>query len=108
MAGGLWGTVLLSNAQRLAGPTPVAVVRVLGARYLVQAVLLTRTDRPPVRAAYAVDVTHALSMLAFLPARRYRRRALISAGVAVALAILAGPGSPPETACRPHADAVRF
>ncbi len=63
-------------------------VRVLGARYLVQAAAGSLVDRPWVsRADAAVDVTHAVSMVGIAAlAPRHRRIALASAVVAVAFA----------------------
>lgn len=93
VAGGLWGVLLLAGSRRFAGSAPVAValVRVLAVRYLAQGMLLTGLGRPPARAARMADTLHALSMLALVGSRRYRRPALISAAVAVGLAALAGP-----------------
>jgi hypothetical protein len=73
-------------------PTPphalVVITRVLGARTAVQnVVVLAVPTRLVVRAGAAVDVTHALSMLAAAvrwPA--YRRAALASGGLAAAAA----------------------
>lgn len=70
-------------------PPPTAVVRVLGVRMAVQALLVARARRPGdhLRSALligaAVDVAHAASMVAaavWKPA--YRTSALASAGVA--------------------------
>jgi hypothetical protein len=90
VAGVGWGALLLADAERFAGSAPaaVALVRVLAARYLVQGVLLTVSGRPPVRIVRVVDVLHALSMFTLAGSRRYRRPALISAGVALGLAAL--------------------
>jgi hypothetical protein len=95
VAAGVWGAALLVRAHTFAGPAPVAValVRLLGARYVAQAVLLTLAEAPLERAVRAVDILHALSMLALVGSRRYRRPALISAAVAVGLASLVTPGS---------------
>jgi hypothetical protein len=73
------------------GVPPSWVVRVLGARGLLQGALETVRPRPTIlRLGIAVDLTHAASMLA--AARiwpRYRRAALVSAGSA-AVSALAG------------------
>jgi hypothetical protein len=94
-----WGAALAlapaATARAVTGGAPVpppAVVRVLGARQVVQSlVLLSAPARPIVLAASAVDALHAASMVA-AAARwpRYRRAALISAGVATASALVTG------------------
>ena len=90
-----WGVALFAVPVRVlrlvGGPQPpVGVVRVLGARRIVQELVLIRWPSPAVaRAAAVVDGLHAASMLA--AARlwpRYRRAALTSAGVAAGSAVL--------------------
>ena len=92
---GAWGAGLLTAPGRLAGlvggpPPPAAIVRVLGARRLVQELALLRWPSPGVAvAAAAVDGLHAASMLAAAGLwPRYRRAALTSAGVAAGSAVL--------------------
>jgi hypothetical protein len=101
-----WSAALLVRprgvAAALAGrPTPPAwLVRLLGARQLVQQLVVLAVPTPAVaRVAAAVDGVHALSMLgATALAPRHRRAELVSAGVAVAsaAATLAGAGSDRE------------
>ena len=77
------------------GQPPAAwLVRVLGLRMLVQGILeLVRPGRRLVLAGAAVDLCHALSMLGVgLCWPRFRRAALVSAGVATATAA-AGAGT---------------
>ena len=89
-AGGLWGLALLARpravVRALCPELPgdrIWVVRVLGARLVVQHALVLSAPEPPVvRAAAAVDLLHAASMVPLLGSRRYRRAALISGGVA--------------------------
>jgi hypothetical protein len=91
-----WGAALLARpddvAAAVAGrPTPPSwLVRVLGARQVVQQLVVLAVPTPAVtRAAAAVDLTHAASMLAALVvAPRYRRAELVSAAVATASAVL--------------------
>ncbi len=92
---GVCGVILLSAPRRFVGPAPraVTVARLLGARYGVQGVVLVVVPGPPVRAVRAVDVLHALSMLAFLGSPRYRRPALASAALSVGLTLLARPSN---------------
>jgi hypothetical protein len=71
----------------------VTVARLLGARYCVQGAVLLVVPQPPVSAVRAVDVLHALSMLAFLGSPRYRRPALASAALSVGLSVLARPSN---------------
>ncbi len=89
-ANGAWGAMLVGDPRRFAGDTPIAVfaARLLGARYLVQGVVLSTSSRPPVRIMRALDQLHALSMLALLGSPRYRRPALFSATVALGLTAL--------------------
>ncbi|MCO7220137.1 hypothetical protein [Klenkia sp. PcliD-1-E] len=81
-------------------PEPRAwVVRVLGARSLVQhAVMLVRPTRDIAYAGVAVDAVHAASMVVFAAAwSTYRRPALVSAALATASALL-------EVAVAPQSD----
>lgn len=97
-----WGLVVLAAprwSSRLAGGTepPSAVVRVLGARRVLQElVLLARPSPGVVLAAAGVDVIHAGSMLAATRLwPQYRRAELTSAAVSVGSAlvtVLAGRG----------------
>lgn len=88
--------VLLASAppalRRVAGDCgvpPTWIVRVLGARTLVQGAAETVRPTPAVlRVGVAVDVTHAASMLlAAWRWPRYRRAALVSAGAAASSAL---------------------
>ena len=85
---GGWGAALVAVprwAGRLTGEPqpPSAVVRVLGARRLVQELVLLRwPTREVALAAAAVDGLHAASMLAAVRLwPRYRRAALTSAAI---------------------------
>lgn len=65
------------------------VVRVLGARHLVEAAVEIRHGRGVRRAGAAIDGIHSCTAMAFgLADRRWRRPALIDAGVAAAFAAL--------------------
>jgi hypothetical protein len=88
---GLWGAAQLAFPEQLlqavaAGrpQPPPWLVRVLGARMLVQYGLAVRApDRPVLAGSAAVDGLHAASMLAVAAtSARHRRVALISAGIA--------------------------
>ena len=92
-----WGAVLLAAprmvmaliSQRPAGRCSRLVARLLGARDLVQAVVLARDQsRPTVAAGIAVDALHSSTML-WLAIRRpeHRRGALFSALIAACFAI---------------------
>jgi hypothetical protein len=81
-----------------------AVVRILGARYLAQAAMISSAPRTPLAPVIgaAVDVMHALSMVALAAVDRRRRRlALADAGAATAFAAagwrsahrISGPGA---------------
>jgi hypothetical protein len=91
-----WGAALLARPDDVAAgvagrPIPPSwLVRVLGARQLLQQLVVLAAPTPAVaNAASAVDLTHAASMLAALPlAPRYRRAELASAAVAVGSAVL--------------------
>jgi hypothetical protein len=91
-----WGAALAARPAATAravsgGPVPPpAVIRVLGARQLVQsAVLLLRPSRPLTVGAAVVDGLHAATMVAAaLIWPRYRRPALTSAAVATASAVV--------------------
>lgn len=91
------GAVLLARPQALPraitadrGTPPHWIVRVLGARILLQAGVETSRPRPVIlRLGVAVDLTHAVSMLgAACIWPRYRRAALASAGSAAASALV--------------------
>jgi hypothetical protein len=100
----VWGFALLaapaSAVLAATGPRPVPsepIVRVLGARRIVQHVLVAGTSSPAIAwASVATDVLHSASMVA--AARiwpQYRRAELTSAGIAagaaVVTALVAGP-----------------
>ena len=95
-----WGTVLLARPQpvvdALAPELPSDrrwLVRVLGARMVAQnAVVLLAPEPSVVRAASAVELLHAASMLPVLLLPRYRRAAWISGGIAAASAAV-GPAA---------------
>jgi hypothetical protein len=71
------------------------VVRVLGARLVAQhAVVLAAPEASVVRAASAVDVLHAVSMVPLIRSPRYGRAARISGGIAAALAAIAPAVAP--------------
>ncbi len=71
------------------------VVRVLGARLVVQhAVVLASPARRHVRAATAMDLLHAASMVPLLWSPRYRRAALVSGGYAAMYAATARAVAP--------------
>jgi hypothetical protein len=93
-----WGVVLLAEPHRVLEhtrpgrpDTPVAadVLRVLGARHVVQAV--AQTLQPAPTALYlgaVVDGLHGLSGLAFAALnRRWRRAALIDSAIAAGFAL---------------------
>ena len=92
------GLALLSRSERVLDAVAPEfprqrrwVVRVLGARMLVQhAVVLVRPEPAVVTAGAALDVLHAASMLPFLASARYGRAARVSGAVAFASAALAG------------------
>lgn len=89
------GTLLLirpeSALTRLAPEYPTErlwVVRLLGARLVGQHAAVLAAPRPAVlRAAAAVDLLHAASMVPLLRSRRYGRAARISGGLAAAYGI---------------------
>ena len=90
-----WGLAMLTAPRRIAllpGGTapPPAVVRVLGARRLLQElILLVRPSPGVVLGAAVVDVLHAASMLAAVGLwPRYRLAELTSAAVSVASATM--------------------
>jgi hypothetical protein len=94
-----WGALLLARPRQLAlalAPEYPAdrdpVIRVLGARVVVQAVaVLVRPSSGVLTAAAAVEAVHAASMGAVAAASpRYRRAALISGAVAAVSAGVAG------------------
>lgn len=83
----LAGTVL---GARMKPPSMVVIIRALGARHVVQSVGTIVLDSSRVRrVGGAVDVLHALSMIAVGIARpQHRRLALVDATVAGTFAIL--------------------
>lgn len=91
---GLWGAALLlaprAVLDRLGPPSSevVNVTRVLGARHLIEALILIRRHRSvPPRWPVIVDIAHGASMIATAAcSRRLRRDALASAAIAVVLA----------------------
>ena len=93
-----WGALLLTATRPLRrkltdGPATsqdVALARVLGARQVAQGVVLAAAPRTaPVGGA--VDALHAATMLLLSAiSRRHRRAALLSAVVAVLLAVASG------------------
>ena len=95
--GAAYGGVLVSDPRgvlrRLGegwpSETEVTVVRVLGARQVVQAAAVRRWPRAAGRLGALADGLHASSMLALAVLRpRHRRAALASGAVAVVLALL--------------------
>lgn len=79
----------VASAASLGSPLPPSwVIRLLGARMLVQSGLeLADTDRPVTELGVAVDAVHAASMLAIASrSRHYRRVTLASAATAAASA----------------------
>ena len=91
-----WGAVLLAAprmvmaliGQRPAGVRSRLVARLLGARDLVQAVVLARHQSRPTVAGIAVDALHSSTMLGLAIRRpEYRRGALFSALIAACFAI---------------------
>ena len=92
-----WGAVLVARPRTVgelvsgdSATPPAAVVRVLGARRLVQHLLvLAAPTRAVVLASAATDALHAASMVAAAVVwPEYRRPALASAGVATASVVL--------------------
>ena len=97
---GLGALLVLRPEQALAvvgqsAPRPalVGITRALGARTALQnVVVLAAPTRPVVRGGAAVDVAHALSMLAAaLRWPAYRRAALASGALAAAAAAASAP-----------------
>ena len=94
---GVWGLLMLFRAEPLVEAVcpefPESkqwVVRLLGGRLVVQhALVLCRPTDRYVRAAAAVDMLHAASMVPLLWSPRYRRAALVSGGYAVFYATVA-------------------
>ncbi len=89
---GLAGAALVLRPRQIAAkvsgsgePPHVSIVRVLGSRYLIQAVAETcRPTRGVLETSRAVDVLHALSMAAVVLAQpRYRNAAGASLGLAL-------------------------
>jgi hypothetical protein len=103
--GGAWGLALLVRPERVAGAlcpelprSRYPVVRLLGLRHVAQnAAVLAFPAGPVLRAAAAVDLLHAASMVPVVRSAPHRRAALVSGGVAAAYAALApvlAPRSP--------------
>ena len=95
--GSLIGRPALVGVLGGPAPPPLQLIRVLGARYVLQgAILPGNPHRPAVIGAVLVDAAHAATMVvAALTRPDYRRLALASAAVAAASAatgILARPG----------------
>ncbi len=90
----VYGALLLLAPRRALRPVAVAgsgtpaagVVRVLGARHLLQAAAVRPSHRTAVVAGITVDVLHAASMLLLAAAGHERRAALASAAIAAGLA----------------------
>ncbi len=99
---GAWGMQLLirprPTIETLCPEFPESkqwVARVLGARLVVQhALVLASPARRHVRAAAAVDLLHAASMVPLLWSPRYRRAALVSGGYAALYAATAPAVAP--------------
>ena len=83
------GVVLLARPAQLAPEVPSWLVRVLGARGVVQGALTAATPQPVTLALGAsADSAHALSMLPVaIASSRYRRPAAISGAVAAVMAV---------------------
>jgi hypothetical protein len=83
------GALLVGRPGVLAGHVPWWIVRLLGARGLVQgAVTVLDPDTTTLGLGACVDAAHALSMLPVVVASsRYRRPAAISGAVAAGLAV---------------------
>jgi hypothetical protein len=96
------GAALLARPQRvvdrLCPELPrdrVWLARVLGARLLLQhGVVLLEPHRALVRAASAVDLLHAASMVPFAASPRYGRAARLSGALAAAYAAVAMAAAP--------------
>ena len=93
------GALRLCGVRR-ASAAGRAVVRLLGARELIQALLL----HPGSRAGVAIDTAHGLSMLGLAAVDRdVRRPAMVSAAAAAALIASAHPFAPTAAAATPAA-----
>jgi hypothetical protein len=101
-SGGAWGLALLTRPDRVAGAlcpelprSRYRVVRLLGLRHAVQnAAVLAAPAGPVLRAAAAVDLLHAATMVPLLRSAPHRRAALVSGGVAAVSAALAATLAP--------------
>lgn len=89
----MWGVVLLTAPRGVLGvigtpatPGVVGLTRVLGARHLLQGLVLVLAHHPPLRVTAGVEAVHAATMIAAAVVPRYRRAALVSAVVAAGLA----------------------
>jgi hypothetical protein len=103
----VWGLALLtaptSTVLAATGPGPVPpepIIRVLGARRVLQHVLVAGTSSPAIAwASVATDVLHCASMVA--AARiwpQYRRAELTSAGIAAGAAVVTALAAGPRRA----------
>ena len=90
-----WGAGLLASPQHTLGPISGGlderaslVARVLGARHLLQALVLAHAGRRGLQVGIATDVLHATSMVALAALDPSHRRAcLTDAGLAAAWAL---------------------
>jgi hypothetical protein len=91
------GLALLARPRQVAAavspeypPSRLWVARLLGARLLVQHAAVLAAPRPAVlRAAAAVDLVHAASMVPLLRSARYGRAARVTGGGAAGTALAA-------------------
>lgn len=84
-----FGCLLVARPSQVAGQVPSWLVRLLGARGVVQGALIVAVPDPAVLALGAsADAAHALSMVPVaLGSKRYRRPAGISASIATVMAV---------------------
>jgi hypothetical protein len=100
--GAAWGLALLVRPRPVAAAlcpefpaSRLWIVRVLGARLVAQhSAVLVAPEGALVRAASAVELLHAASMVPLLRSPGYGRAARISGGVAAASAALLGAVAP--------------
>jgi hypothetical protein len=94
-----WGIALLVAPERVvrltagrqSSPFERGVARLLGARHLVEVSYLMAASHPARRPVVLVECLHAASMVGLAAVSdRYRRPAIFSASVALALAALTG------------------
>jgi len=85
------GALLVARPTQVAAEVPSWLVRVLGARGIVQGALTIAAPEPTTLALGAsADAAHALSMVPFtIWSHRYRRAAAVSGGTAAVMAVLA-------------------